>query len=81
MGANDILDRVEPFTGMAEQIQQIAPKELAEPLERLFLRLSEIRTVRASFGKECLNVRVVVEQLEKDAEAIERACKELWRDL
>ena len=71
---------VEPFTGDAEQLAQIAPKELVGPLESLLSTLQNIRNVRASFGKPCLNTIVAVEELEKDAIAIEAACKQLWRD-
>jgi len=68
------------FTGLADDLKQIVPSELAEPLERMFLTLSEIKTVRASFGKPHLRERVVVERLEGHAEEIYRACAALWRD-
>lgn len=72
---------VPAFFGDEEQLRQIVPAELVEPLQSILSTLSEIRTVRASFGKPTLNERVVVERLEKDAEAIEKACAVIWRDL
>ena len=76
-----VCHRIEPFCGDEEQLKQIVRAELAAPLERMLLTLSEIRAVRASFGKATLNERVVVERLEKDAAEIETACKAMWRDL
>ena len=71
---------VEPFTGDAEQIAQIARPELVKPLAELLHTLANIRRVRASFGRTTLNVIAAVEELEADAAAIEKACEKLWRD-
>ena len=71
---------LEEFHGDAEQLRQVVPAELAEPLESLLHGLANIRRVRQSFGKECLNVIVAQQELEKDAIAIEKACAALWRD-
>jgi len=72
---------LEPFDPTNDdQLAQIVPAQLVDPLHALFSSLIHIRMVRHSFGENCVNVRAAVEELERDAEEIYKACAALWRN-
>jgi hypothetical protein len=68
------------FTYQEEDFRQIATKELAAPLERLFSTYSQIESIKGSFGDDAVNAKDALGWLMEDLAALDQEILTLWEN-